>query len=356
MKKPKILLVEPAEYYREFGILNELESVFDIEYPSFLLSCTLYKIKSGYYCYLMTCIFHSPLSRFLTCFAREYKISSVYFMDGIGDFANFKFNKITLKLGIKQLLPPMHDLVYCVDPYTRDYVDGFGVKAKIYQNKRVFSKMPSMNNSADEVVEGSSMKALITLANTPALNDLENKLIKSLIVEISNALDRKNIDIIYRLYDEEYIPYQYNYKENRVECGIEEAISDIDLFFSSSSSVLIPFMMKNKPVCLLDYRYLPIFLQTGWRISSLDYIDTVVESMVSKDKDCMLFQKNIVETLSSNSALDLNSNSLIEKQCARDISYLGMFGFGLEYYKRYFYKLLKKGFLKKILKNMRKDK
>ncbi len=67
-------------------------------------------------------------------------------------------------------------------------------------------------------------------------------------------------------------------------------IQQSDLVISAQSTVVVEAMLHHKPVAILDYLNSPQYYSTSWLITSKNQIEPVIDSMLKKEANRMLFQ------------------------------------------------------------------
>ncbi|WP_113928352.1 hypothetical protein [Bacillus sp. P14.5] len=354
----KILFLEDKSYYQDLGILEKVDNNknYTLEFNGIRkYKISIEKLKK-YHC-VVSLFYTNPVSNFIIIKAKQQNIKTILISDGVFDFSNAFNNRMQLKYGLKLFHPIIHDIFLSVGKQEKNYF-GKGVRAIQFLPKKVINTkvripLPNVN------------KILITTANTAYFNETEKELLISILKRIIQELDSKGHQYFFRIFDENIIN-ALNVKpiNNQVEGSFEQALANADYVITTPSSISINAMYHNRPVAHLQYRDLPIYLQSAWVISGSYPIGKTIKSMLEKEEDRLKIQNNILEQYlvqntpsevfedaihseiinSRNNDIDIFVNKNLKNMLESRLN------FNLEYLARRLYKGLKK---KKIFRKLR---
>lgn len=336
-----LLMIEPKEYWEELGVLEDLSRRFHLRFGLFSVYQAVKKIEKGEYAGICTCIYHSPLSLMLTFQAKKFGVPQFYFMDGIGDYSNILNNTYTNKIGVRQLMPPLHTVVFCVDTPTMHFVNFCGGIALGYQPGRVYGW-----GSKDVSKIEKKYDFLITTANLPYFNESERERLILLLTASVNSLLKRGFKIAFRIYDQKLLKALgrddvVNLTDENFDC----VLNICKCLITTPSSIAIQAANKSVPVAFFDYRDMPDLIQPGWKVHLSVDMDVVWSSMLNQDPDRMLIQRKVLTDSSSVSKqLELYTTSQLESLTVQAEGVFGrsFFSFSGEYYARKIMKLMKK--------------
>lgn len=348
MSYKKVLFLQPRQYFERLGVVFDTLP-FDYEFgmPSFGIITGKYKEYDA----AVTCIDHSQYTRFICQEFKRSGVKVILMMDGVFEWANATNNPYLEKLAIKLLSPVCYDSVLTVDRALMDILKKEGVESDQY-TKRVCEA--SLNNR---------QRFLITTANTPYFDLSEYSFLVSAIKEISDCLEENSIEFDYRIFDERLIKdLAIEDSRNKVSGTIENVGSKYAGVFTTPSSIVISLMEIKIPVCIIDYRDGPLFVQSGWRKTPGSNTDKILKSMLAKDKDRMGYQSSQLADKSTNEALRLTIDRYFRPfDPAVDYSQVNKdpFVISFEFYARKCIVFLRdnfKGFTQRIIVKVKNDK
>lgn len=291
MSTRSVLFLQPRQYFERLGVdFDALPFDYEFGMPSFGIITSKYKKYDA----AVTCIDHSHYGR-LICQKLQYSgIKVILIMDGVFEWANATSNPYLSKLAINLLSPVFYNSVLTVDRALMDILNEGGVEA-IQYTKSIYE--PRL---------GSEQKFLITTANNPYFDSSEYDSLIDVIKEVSSYFSSNGIAFDYRIFDDRLIEdLAIEDTRNKITGAIEDIGSDYSGVFTTPSSIVIPLMENNVPVCILDYRDVPLFVQSGWRKTLGSDTDKTVRSMLSRDGDRMGYQSSQLASKSANEALKL---------------------------------------------------
>lgn len=336
----KLLLLEPKDYWVELGVLDSLTEKYHIDYGVFSLGRLDAKLRNRVYCAIVTCIYHSPISLAATFIAKRNNIPVFYFMDGIGDISNFLGNQYTLGSGVRQLLPPLHDITFCVDNPTAVFVESMNAGAAVYECRRVYG------DGLNKLSGGKMYDFLVTTANTPFYDDGERARYVEIINKLISLLKEKKVSYCFRIFDENLIDcLDVGGCANIVDVSLEECLLSCSCVVTTPSSVVIMAAQLDMPVATVEYRDTPILVRGGWSLHMSMDMNKCIDSMLSLDKDRLLFQSSL---LADGSDFDTKIEKYIKvkENEVVDLAYnafgRSIFSFSLEYYFRAVLRSVKK--------------
>lgn len=356
MPKKKILFAEDKKYYINLGI----DSFFDnSKYILEFNGMKNYKItdkKIKEYSAVVSFNYTSPLVNFLILKAKKNGVKTILMSDGIIDWANLFDNPKQKKYDLDLYHPIIHDYFFCLGKEEKDYFNFLGNNTEQYMLNRIIPNKDKLDLPNND-------KFLITTANTAYFNDLERDHLEKILKKVIDILNEMNIDYIFRIFDEYLINSLGIQSENNYNEGdFDSVLSKVDFVITTPSSITINSMYHDRAVAQLIYRDTPMFVQSGWNINLGSNIKQTINSILSKDKNRINFQKwqveqyvnvdsekKIIEILDSD---DINESGKIEDFINNNLYNLinSKYNFNLEYLIRKIYlKLKKKKYFKKIL-------
>lgn len=276
----KILFLETKEMYASLGFdFLDLDIVeFDgmKYYKKFDSICNNYKAVVSF-------LYHSPMCNYMIYKAKQNNIKTFLIFDGIFDMANSVKNPINIKLKIKQYYPILHDYLYCVGEDECLYFESENTKTEQITLKRILNK--------NKIEIPSQEKFLITTANTPYFDIEEKNFLIELIKKTINALEKKKIDYIYRIFDQSLIEeLKINEEKNFIQDSFEDVLKKVTSVITTPSSIILSCMYHKRNVGMFIYRDFPLFIQGGWLIHKSTDIENTVLSMLEKNPERIYFQ------------------------------------------------------------------
>jgi hypothetical protein len=322
-----LLLIEPKGYWEELGVAEEIESQFIVTYGCLRIGAITNLFLNGKIDGVLTCNYHSHLSRYLSFLAGKLQIPTFYFMDGIGDYANFVRNEYTKKVGVKQLIPVIHSTVFCVDGPTKSFVLSQGASSYQYFPKRVYPVM------SDLVV--CKYDILITTANNPVYDVFELESLLELINSTVVSAEAMGLGVVFRIFDDELLTVlNIPVGKNLIDCTLAQALGSARMLFSTPSSVVMPAFLADMPIAIFDYRDSPLFVQSGWRVHGSVDINMVLKSMLAREPDRMFYQRSLIKDdgkVSERILSDIVEMKALEMSSLEHGFYQSRFTFSLEY-------------------------
>ncbi|WP_394866659.1 hypothetical protein [Paraclostridium bifermentans] len=284
----KILFLENEKYYKDLGVLRELNKKYCLEFNGM----KKYKIESeeikSYDCIIST-LYTNPICNYIILKAKENRVKTILISDGIIEWANLFINPMQKKYNLKLYHPILHDIFLCLGDDECEYFNKY--------NKKVIKFMPSrIINNLKKIETPNLTRVLITTSNTAYFSELERDILVDILKKVVNSLEELNVDYIFRIYDE-YLINSLNINEykNKIEPSFEEVLKDVGVVITTPSSISLNAMYHDRAVAHILYRDTPMFLQSGWVISNSYPVKDTIKSLISKDEHRMNFQKYQVE-------------------------------------------------------------
>jgi len=305
MKKYKILVLEDRSYYK--GLMDFDEKLYDIQYNGL----KYYKSDLKQYDLIISFNYLSDLGNFIIVKAKVQGVKSLLLADGIIEWSNLFNNKDVLDKNLKLFHPILHDYFFCVGKQEAFYFNSLGQKTFNYIPTRMknIKSIKSKTNKSN----ASTYDFLLTTANTPYHNDAEKNILLKVFKQIMKELDNMQCSYAFRIYNEFLIEeLKISKSENFIEGKFDYIFNDFKCLITTPSSIIISAMECIKPVAQIIYRDTPLFLQSGWMITSLN-IDTTIKSMLKIEKERMNFQLYQLEYYNSDKA-DIKDVILLPKE------------------------------------------
>ncbi|MHA7138179.1 hypothetical protein ACRTEV_13045 [Rossellomorea arthrocnemi] len=303
----KILFAESQMYYKALGIKKELNDNFILEFDG----VRKYKQKNmefKKYSLIVSCLYHSPLSSFLIYKAKKANVPTLLIADGVFEWENAFNNPITKSYNIKLYHPIIHDSFLCLGEDEKMYFEGQGVNVETYLPQRVLN----INN---KVELNNNNKVLITTANSAYFSENEYIRLLGLINEIINKLNEKKINYIFRIFDSRIASDLKLTKDiNFTDGSFKEVLKEVNIVFTTPSSIILESMYNDRAVCQLLYRDTPIFLQSGWNVSQSVDIGNTIDSIMSFDESRMDFQYHQLRKYLPTSSIETHIKNFIDNK------------------------------------------
>lgn len=340
MKKPKILVLEDRIYYR--GLIEFDEKLYNVEYNGL----KYYKSNLNQFDLIVSFDFIGDLGNFIITKAKIQGVKTLLIADGILEWSNMFNNKKVLSKNLKLFHPILHDYFFCVGEIEASYFRSLGQKTKNYIPIRMNSTKNKMNSTKS--MANSKHDFLITTANTAYHNQKEKTLLITILKKIKKDLEKSNLTYGFRLFDKSLLK-ELGLSDNYISDNFSDTLKNFKCLISTPSSIIITAMELNIPVAQIIYRDSPIFVQSGWLISNLNF-DSTFDSMLKFEKERMDFQRfqiqnylNCQSDISEIVKSPLNEN---KKKIEFDIRLYNMinsrYNFNIEYIFRKMYLFLKK--------------
>jgi len=331
--KIKAIAIEPREYFVDLGVANIIEKIWDVDYGITLSLNINRRLKE--YDVILSCIYHSSSAQILVNIAKSMNILSVFFSDGIGDWANF-YKNIKKQLE-SQLLhhPIIHDFIYCCDKSTQRYLSYLGGKTILYRPDRMNSVRTEPKKN-DFVIR----KILFTTAKTPWFNEEEKKRFYKLASKLKSEIDNIGLQLEVRVFDEALYQELFLGLNNNKDALFEDVIKEFDCVISSPSSIISICAKLKRPVCLLDYRCTPMYVQGAVRYNGSIPFSSIIEEIEAHFNSLLMFQESQFYHEDEKSVL--NTNEIVMKLNSINKKNQGVkIFFSIEYLKRWLYRKLK---------------
>lgn len=287
IKKYKILCLEEKKYYEDIGIFNNLLKSNNENYCFTFGGNKKYKITDEeilYFDLIVSIHYTNYLSNFLIIKARKNNVKTLLLADGIMDWSNFFDNPKQLEKKLKLYHPIIHDHFWTVGKFEKEYFMYQGQNTKHYLPNRILkSKIPYDLPKKNKI--------LVTTANTAYFNDLEKVALLNNLRIIKENIEKKNIDVIYRIFDKSLIEeLSINESLNDTVTNFDDVLKKVSSVITTPSSITISSMFHNRSVAQIMYRDSPLFVQSGWMLTNGYSISATIDSLILGDEKRMDFQ------------------------------------------------------------------
>lgn len=356
----KILFSEEEWYYRDLG-LDNIEGVqYDFNGMKFY-QASLSQLDQ--YDAFICAYYTMPHNAILTKKFKAIDVHTILCSDGIFDFSNARLNVMHSKYGMVQFNPIIQDYFICVGKKEAKYFSK-GVNAMEYMPKRMISSERPCSFPEEE-------RVLVTTANTAYFNEEEYKRLLLLMANVIELLVARGIGFSVRLYDNRLLQdlnkLFSSHLFNDVDEGFEETLIRYSSVITTPSSIAVVSMFHKRPTALLVYRDLPMFLQTGWLIPSVEVFSDLLSDFLLADQDRMDIQNQLYNNYATDKGLTdrilevLDHDDIHSSEYSRFINkaYENMlaskFNFNIEWYVRRLYRSLKRyEFISKLLNRLKR--
>ncbi len=341
----KILFSEDEWYYRELGLVDKEGCNFYFGGMRFYKKST--NFLSSYDAFV--CAYYTlPHNALLTDRFKRIGVPTILCSDGIFDFSNAFLNIMHRKYGLIQFHPVIQDFFICVGVREAEYFSS-EVEALDYMPKRMISMETPLGLPAKE-------KVLLTTANTAYFDDAEYSRLLRLMLDVIETLDKRSVSFSVRIYDErllkELLAYSGQEFKNDVDHGFEETLKCYSSVITTPSSIAVTSMYHQRPTALLVYRDTPMFMQSGWMITSADLLNDSLDGFLKPSRDRLEVQNKLL--LNYNVDNDLSGRILdLIKSSPDSVKYndfvyksyenmlISKFNFNIEWYVRKVYRHMK---------------
>lgn len=306
-KKYKILCLEPKKYYEDLGIFNNILEESNNNFIFQFNGNKKYKISDEeilYFDLIISIHYTNYLSNFLIIKAKKNGVKTLLLADGIMDWSNFFNNPKQLKKNLNLYHPIIHDHFWTVGKFEKEYFMYRGQKTNFYLPSRILKvgnvfNLPKQN------------KILVTTANTAYFNEIEKIALINSLKEIKKNIEEKNIEVVYRIFDENLLSeLKIEPQNNNIISEFDDILKEVSSVITTPSSITINAMFHNRSVGQIIYRDSPLFVQSGWNLSSGYSISSTIDSLLAREVKRMEFQKYQV---SNYLAKDFNVNQELKK-------------------------------------------
>lgn len=287
----KILFLESKWHYKRANIIN-----IENEFPN---SKVYY--NGGYFQFMppeffekydliVSTLYQSISSSIIVLKCRKVRVKTLLLSDGIIEWENLYNNRYMKRLGISLYDPIFHDFFAVMGNKEKQYFNGGGTTHCV-------NFVPDRVKINLEHEKESVSMFLITTANNPYMDINEKEQLFEIILSTQRYLMNKKIDYKCRIFDADLLSAlleQDSSLYNDIDSKFDECIANVTCLITTPSSIILTAMARNIPTAQLIYRNSPIFLQSGWMITSAKNISNTISQMQNFNDERMSFQKSIV--------------------------------------------------------------
>lgn len=257
--------------------------------------------------------------KFTTKIAKCMGLPVILVVDGVLEYSNIFYNK-KFKYSYGLYHPCIADLVLTSNSTDKVFFEKRGFKSMIFQNRRIYP----IGNVKNDVEKNKYL--LITTANTPYFNSDEFCALIFLLKKLIENLKHNMIDYRFRIFDEKIInALGVTSDVNLINGSFQECARNSLAVISTPSSILYTSIMLDIPTCCIQYRNTPVFMNMAWNLSNEYHIQSLLESMTSREYERMNYQRSIIDEieLKNGEELKIEFEMLIDKkEKAIDFSFL----------------------------------
>lgn len=296
LEKYNILVLEHRNYYE--GLLDFDQSIYNVTFGGL----KLYKSNLKQFDLIVSFNFLSDLGNFMIIKAINQGVKTLLVSDGIIDWSNMFGNKVFKAKNLKLFHPILHDYFFCVGKNETSYFRSQGQETYSYVPKR-------MEIKNDIFSKKNQYDFLITTSNTPYHDEIEKQVLLKILNELVKFLNKYGYSFGFRIYDD-FLKKKLKISEtnNFTSGDFGTIFNNFKCLITTPSSIIITAMQFDKPVAQIIYRDTPLFVQSGWLITSLN-IDSTLVSMHNKNRERMQFQSWQIQNYSpENDILSLVSS------------------------------------------------
>ncbi|MDX7767846.1 hypothetical protein [Aeromonas caviae] len=289
----KILVLESKLYYRRSNIID-----FEKNFKNATISYNgnlLYWMPFSYfkkYDLIVSTLYQSVANNIVIMKCRRHGVKTLLLSDGIIEWQNLYNNPYMKKLGVKLYDPIFHEYFAVMGRDEKKYLSTNNLTSCIgFIPKRASFEM-------DKNTQERTM-FLITTANNPYMDNEEKEELFSFILSVQKYFIENSIPYKLRIFNEELISLlQGKDKDvlNDVNTSFEFCIDNVLGLITTPSSIILKSMNQGIPTAQLIYRNSPIFLQSGWMLTSQRNISTTIKQMQSQCDERMKFQSSVINS------------------------------------------------------------
>ncbi|MFA0430875.1 hypothetical protein AB4514_03285 [Vibrio cyclitrophicus] len=261
---------------------------------------------------------------------RKKGVPTLLLCEGIIEWENLYSNRFVIKRG--------------TNLYDNIYHEYFGVMGKleskyfsIHSDVTAIHFTPARALKMNIAITSNKNMFLLTTANRPYFNEGEKARCTKLMLSIQRSLIDSGIQYKVRIFDSYLLGELAKVDEtllNDVDSSFDECLHEVSALITTPSTIVFNAMQENIPVCQLQYRNSPTFVQTGWVANeSVDLNETLL-SMISPKKERMDFQKTVLSEHYSESTviseISKNNVQLSDKKVVHHVDLKGPLVINLE--------------------------
>ena len=277
MRKYSLLVIEDKSYYDH--LLDFDSELFHVEYSGL----RHYKSDLRKFDLIISFNYLSDLGNYIIVKAKIQNVRTLLLSDGIIEWSNMFSNSKFTKKNLKLFHPIIHDYFFCVGSNESSYFNSLGQKTYNYIPNRMKTKETKSTNAK-------KIDFLLTTANTPYHNLSEKRILIKILKNILQDMKKNEYSFAFRIYDRSLIE-ELNILEhqNFIKNDFNTTFNQFKCLITTPSSIIISAIKQKKPVAQIIYRDTPLFLQSGWMITSLN-VDSTIKSMLNHEVERMDFQ------------------------------------------------------------------
>ena len=265
----KVLFLQSREYFEELGVdLSNCDADFTL-FVSFNLRSKLKR-----YDLIVSCIEHDLGARRVVNFGNSLGIPTVFLMDGVFDLSNSVSNPLLKRLKVVQFKPFIYSNIFLLGDRFANYINNKELDVKVfsYLPKRAALVLQPREKVAD---------VLITTAITPYFDENEKIKLTRWITFLATTLEKHNISIKLRVFDETLLENEYLQKINNTKESLSDAVSSVSCVMCTPSTVIHSLSVYGFPNILLNFRSDEIFYESGYELSALNNVKNAIDYIVN---------------------------------------------------------------------------
>lgn len=249
-----------------------------------------------------------PYQRLVIAEANRKSIPTLYVMDGILEWSYVWNNQSYVIPEGTMLQPLLSKHIAVIGKHPARILSAMGMKNKIH-----IVGLPRLDNffRVRNIKKGQTPQILVCCANTPYHNKEQEIMVKRALKDLKNELDcyENYINVIWRI-GEELSTYIDVENSNTDLSGV---LSQSNGVISFASTVIVEAMLLGIPTALIEYRNIPIYLETAWQIRGKDHILPVVRELIHAPSEKIAYQDFCIDDELNYSQASNNLSILIDQ-------------------------------------------
>ena len=246
-----------------------IDEIYDNEFPDIVL----------------TSLEWLPFQRLMISEARRRNIPTLYVMDGVIEWSYIWNNQSYVLPGGIMFQPLVSDYIAVIGHHPARILASIGLGEKI---NIIGLPRLNINKKRTVCIEKAKKKIGIFTANTPYHNSEQEYYVRKALSDLKDELKflSEEVEIVWRI--NESLAESMGVANNKED--LENILLSLDCVISFHSTVILEAMLYNIPTALIEYRNVPIYIQTAWQIRSKNYIQLVIRELLYPSNEKMAYQ------------------------------------------------------------------
>lgn len=228
--------------------------------------------------------------RLIAAAARRANVPVIYVMDGVIEWS-YVWNNLSFVRPEGTVLQPLLASHLCVvGRHSARILAGLGLADRIHVVG--LPRLDSFSRTRT-LTSGQKARILVATAKTFAHNVEQKTLVRRALRDLKNWFDENSFVVpVWRIAEE--VAGEIGVEPDRAGT-FKEALADVSGAISFSSTCLLEAMLVGVPTAQLDYRAVPLYVQTAWEIRCVEHISGVIQELLYPPPEKLTFQDQCLE-------------------------------------------------------------